>query len=585
MYVQDDTPLGGSLAWSSLVAVLPLLTLFVLLGGLRVRAWLASLIGLAVALLVAVLAYRMPVDQALLSGVEGAVFGFFPILWIVINALWIYQMTVATGHFDVLRRSFGSVSDDQRVQAVIIAFAFGALLEALAGFGTPVAICTVMLMALRFSPIKAAVVALVANTAPVAFGAIAVPITTLAQVTGLPEDALGAMVGRQTPILAVFVPFVLVGLVDGRRGLRETWPVALVAGLVFGVAQFATSNYLSLPLTDIVAALLSAGAVVLLVRLRPPQRAALPADAPSVTREPGTREPETRAPVTVGSGGQGGDAGTGSDDTGTDEPGTPQAPPGADHDDHTRDTRRDVVLAYMPYVIVIALFSLQQIPAVDDALGATTTKFSWPGLNVMTEAGKPVTTQTFTLNWLESAGTILLIAGVLTALVLRLGPGAAVAAYGRTLVQLRTAIVTVMAVLALAYVMNTSGQTLTLGGLLAGTGGFFAVLSPVLGWLGTAVTGSDTSANSLFGSLQVTAARGAGLDPILLAAANSSGGVLGKMISPQNLAIAASAVAMSGREGEILRRVLLWSLVFLAGMCVLVLLQSTPVLGWMVVAG
>ncbi|GAA4941298.1 L-lactate permease [Actinomycetospora succinea] len=566
--MQNDTPLGGSLALSSLVAVLPLLTLFVLLGGLRVRAWLASLIGLAVALLVAVIAYGMPVGQALLAGTEGAVFGFFPILWIVINALWIYQMTVVTGHFDVLRRSFGSVSDDQRVQAVIIAFCFGALLEALAGFGTPVAICTVMLIALRFSPLKAAVVALVANTAPVAFGAIAVPITTLASVTGLPEDALGAMVGRQTPILAVFVPFVLVGLVDGWKGIRETWPVALVSGLVFGIAQFATSNYLSLPLTDIVAALLAAGAVVLLVRIRPPQRAAVTTAASSDTRET----------VPVGSGGSGG-AATG------DEPGTPQAPEGADHDDHTRDSRRDVVLAYMPYLIIIALFSIQQIPVVDDALGATTTKFNWPGLNVVTEAGKPVSTQTFTLNWLEAAGTILLIAGVLTALVLRLRPGAAVAAYGRTLVQLRTAIVTVMAVLALAYVMNTSGQTLTLGGLLAGTGGFFAVLSPVLGWLGVAVTGSDTSANSLFGALQVTAARGAGLDPILLAAANSSGGVLGKMISPQNLAIAASAVAMSGREGEILRRVLLWSIVFLAGMCVLVYLQSTPVLGWMVVPG
>ncbi|GAA4861224.1 L-lactate permease [Actinomycetospora straminea] len=571
MYVQNDTPLGGSLVWSSLVAVLPLLTLFVLLGGLRMRAWLASLIGLAVALAVAILAYGMPVGQALLAGTEGAVFGFFPILWIVINALWIYQMTVSTGHFDVLRRSFGSVSDDQRVQAVIIAFCFGALLEALAGFGTPVAICTVMLMALRFTPLKAAVVALVANTAPVAFGAIAVPITTLASVTGLPEEALGAMVGRQTPILAVFVPFVLVALVDGARGLRETWPVALVSGVVFGAAQFVTSNYISLALTDIVAALLAAGAVVLLVRARPPRRSAVTADAPEDARE----SVSVSGGGSAGGGGSGGGTGASSTD----------APAGSDHDDHSRDTRRDVVLAYAPYLIIILLFSLQQIPVIDDALSATTVKFNWPGLNVMTEAGKPVSTQAFTFNWLESAGTILLIAGIVTALVLRVRPGLAVAAYWRTLVLLRTAIVTVMAVLALAYVMNTSGQTLTLGGLLAGTGGFFAVLSPVLGWLGVAVTGSDTSANSLFGSLQVTAARGAGLDPILLAAANSSGGVLGKMISPQNLAIAASAVAMSGREGEILRRVLLWSLVFLAGMCVLVLLQSTPVLGWMVVPG
>jgi lactate permease len=572
VYVQNDTPLGGSLALSSLVAVLPLLVLFVLLGGLRVRAWLAALIGLAVALLVAILAYGMPVGQALLAGTEGAAFGFFPILWIVINALWIYQMTVASGHFDVLRRSFGSVSDDQRVQAVIIAFAFGALLEALAGFGTPVAICTIMLIALRFSPLKAAVVALVANTAPVAFGAIAVPITTLAQVTGLPEDALGAMVGRQTPILAVFVPFVLVALVDGARGLRETWPVALVGGLVFGLAQYATSNFLSLPLTDIVAALLSAGAVVLLVRVRPPRYAAVGSGADADTREP----------VSVGGGGDAGGTGAGGDG---DRPEAPDAPAGSGHDDHSRDSRRDTVLAYMPYVIIIALFGIQQIPAVSTALKSVTVKFNWPGLDVRTAAGKPVSTVAFNFNWLEAAGTILLIAGIVTALVLRVRPGDAVAAYGRTLVQLRTAIPTVMAVLALAYVMNDSGQTLTLGSLLAGTGGFFAVLSPVLGWLGTAVTGSDTSSNSLFGALQVTAAKGAGLDPILLAAANSSGGVLGKMISPQNLAIAASAVAMSGREGEILRRVLLWSLVFLVGMCVLVYLQSTPVLGWMVVAG
>ena len=387
--------------------------------------------------------------------------------------------------------------------------------------------------------------------------------------TGLPEEALGAMVGRQTPILAVFVPFVLVGLVDGARGLRETWPVALVAGLVFGVAQYVTSNFISLALTDIVAALLAAGAVVLLVRIRPPRRAEIPADAPQDTRETVSVSPAARRGRRRDGGGTG-----------------PGSPEGSDHDDHSRDTRRDVVLAYAPYLIIILLFSIQQIPFVDDALGATTTKFNWPGLNVVTEAGKPVSTP----------GVHAELAGVRghdpahrrdrsPRWSCACGRRRPLAAYGRTLVQLRTAIVTVMAVLALAYVMNTSGQTLTLGGLLAGTGGFFAVLSPVLGWLGVAVTGSDTSANSLFGALQVTAAEGAGLDPILLAAANSSGGVLGKMISPQNLAIAASAVAMSGREGEILRKVLLWSLVFLAGMCVLVYLQSTPVLGWMVVSG
>jgi lactate permease len=560
-YVQQYAPVLGSLAWSSLVAALPLLVLFVLLGGLRVRAWLASLIALAVALVVAVVVYAMPVGQAALAGTEGAAFGFFPILWIVINALWIYRMTVRTGHFDVLRRSFGSVSSDQRVQAVIIAFSFGALLEALAGFGAPVAICTIMLIGVGFKPIKAAVVALVANTAPVAFGAIAVPITTLAQVTNLPEDALGAVVGRQTPILAVFVPFVLVALVDGARGLRDTWPVALTGGLTFGLAQFAVSNYLSVPLTDIISALVSAGAVVLLVRARAgtptPAHVAVPAGGPDVGSSDAT-------PFDGGS-----------------SDGPPADAASGHRADVSRDSRRDVVLAYMPYVIIIVLFSVQQIPPITKALNAVTAKFRWPGLDVRTPAGAQASSTTFTFNWLAAAGTILLIAGVLTALVLAVRPGDALRAYGQTLRELRSAIATVMLVLALAYVMNLSGQTITIGQWLAATGGFFAVLSPVLGWLGTAVTGSDTSSNSLFGALQVAAAQKSGLDPVLLAAANSSGGVLGKMISPQNLAIAAAAVGMAGREGEIFRRVLLWSLIFLAGMCVLVYLQSTPVLGWM----
>ena len=233
MYQQILDPVAHSLAWSSLVAALPLLSLFVMLGVLRVTAWVASLVSLALAVLLAILVYGMPLGQTLLAGTEGAAFGFFPILWIVINAIWVYQMTVETGHFDVLRRSFARVSDDQRIQAVIIAFSFGALLEALAGFGTPVAVTSVMLMALGFKPLKAAALALTANTAPVAFGAMATPILTLGKVTELPSDTLGAMVGRQTPILALFVPLVLVAIVDGWRGIRETWPVALVCGLVF----------------------------------------------------------------------------------------------------------------------------------------------------------------------------------------------------------------------------------------------------------------------------------------------------------------------------------------------------------------
>src|SRR3954465_15425377 len=270
MYKQVYDPVSGSLGLTTIFAVLPLVALFVLLGGLRIKAQWAALAALGVSMLVALIVYSMPLGQVLDSGLEGIAFGLFPIMWIVVNAIWIYNMTRESGHFAVLRRSFGSVSEDQRIQAILIAFSFGALMEALAGFGTPVAICSVMLIALGFKPIKAASVALVANTAPVAFGAIAIPIVTLAGVTGLPKDDLGSMVGRQTPFLALLVPLILVFMVDGRRGLRETWPAALVGGVAFAIGQFVCSNYISIELTDIVASLLSVAAIVTFLRLWSP---------------------------------------------------------------------------------------------------------------------------------------------------------------------------------------------------------------------------------------------------------------------------------------------------------------------------
>lgn len=554
MYQQVLDPVAGSLAWSAAVAALPLLLLFVLLGAFKVTAWKASLISLAVSVAIAVLIYGMPVGQTLLAGAEGAAFGFFPILWIVINAIWVYQMTVETGHFDVLRRSFSSVSDDQRIQAIIIAFSFGALIEALAGFGTPVAVTSVMLMALGFRPLKAAVLALVANTAPVAFGAMATPIITLGKVTGLSSDDLGAMVGRQTPILAVLVPLALVAIVDGKRGVRETWPVAVICGLVFGVAQYATSNFLSVPLADVVASLVSAAAVVAVVRMWRPRNT--------------YSEPAVAASTTGGGGGPtGGSVGTAD---------------GGDGPADVQDSRADVVKAYAPYAIIIAVFVVCQISAVKKLLESATFSFEWPGLDVVTAAGEPLSLTKFSLNLLTTPGTQMLLAGVFTMIALRLSAPRAVKAYAATLHQLRWAIVTVMTVLALAFVMNLSGQTITLGTWMAGAGTAFALLSPILGWLGVAVTGSDTSANSLFGALQVTAAEQAGLSQLLMAASNSSGGVLGKMISPQNLAIAAAAVGLDGKEGEIFRRVVLWSLGFLVLMCALSALQATPVLSWMV---
>ena len=581
MYRPVIDAVSGSLALTALVAMLPLLTLFVLLGVLRMAAWKAALVSLVVSLVVAIVAYSMPVGQASMAGIEGAVFGFFPILWIVINAIWVYNMTVVTGHFDVLRRSFAKVSDDQRIQAVIIAFCFGALMEALAGFGTPVAITSVMLIALGFKPIKAAVVALVANTAPVAFGALAVPITTLATVTGLPEHQLSQIVGRQTPLLAIFVPMALVFIIDGWRGVRATLPATLTVGITFAIAQFVTSNFVSTQLTDIVASLVAAASVMLLLRVWRP--------AGSYVEAPEVGTDVRAAGVSHGSRGVSKLGRSGAEvDEEVRESGYPigmvtasTAAELAERDRQHHDSGGDVFKAYAPYLIIIVVFSLAQIPVIKDALAAPTRSFQWPGLDLQTASGKVSTLPTFKLNWLAAAGTLMVVAGLITIPVIRISPAKAFRALLDTYRQLFAAIVTVMAVLGLAYVMNASGQTATLGAWMAGAGAAFAILSPILGWLGVAVTGSDTSSNSLFGALQVSAANQVGLSPALMAAANSSGGVLGKMISPQNLAIAAAAVGMSGREGDIFRKVIGWSLGFLAFMCVIVYLQSTPVLSWM----
>ncbi|MFE0456789.1 L-lactate permease [Streptomyces sp. NPDC058914] len=536
MYVQELQPVAGSLGLSALVAALPLVIVLILLGGVRMKAHLAGLTGLLAAVLVACLTYGMPVGQTLSSAAQGAAFGLFPILWIVVNALWVYRMTVRTRHFDVLRRSFGRLSDDPRIQALVVAFCFGALLEALAGFGAPVAICSVMLVALGFDPVRAAVVSLVANTAPVAFGAMGTPVVTLAQVTGLPLDTVASVVGRQTPLLALVVPLVLVGLVDGRRGLRETWLPALVCGIAFAVAQFAASNHLSPQLADIGAALAGAGALVAVPHARVP--------APEAVR----------ASVLTGA---------------------------RSEELDERDPRREVVRAYAPYGLIVAIFSVAQIPAVKDWLAGATRTYDWPFLDVADADGQAVGGNVFTWPVVSTGGTLVLLAGVGTAAVLGVHARVALREWAATVHELRFAMLTVTSVLALAYVMNLSGQAATIGHFVAAAGAGLAFLSPVLGWFGVAVSGSDTSANALFGALQVTAARESGLSPELLAAANSSGGVLGKMISPQNLTIACAAVGLAGREGDLLRKVLPWSLGLLLVMCLIVVGQSSPVLDWM----
>ena len=554
MYKQVLDPVSHSLGVSSIFAVLPLVVLFLLLGVFRMKAQWASLAALLVAVLVAIIVYSMPVGQAGDSAFEGAVFGFWPIMWIVINALWIFNMTEATGQFEVLKRAFATISDDLRVQVVVIAFCFGALLEALAGFGTPVAICGIMLVGLGVKPVKAAAVALVADTAPVAFGAIAIPITTLAQVTGLPVHDLGQMVGRQTPFLALIVPFVLVFMTDGRRGLRETWPAALTAGFVFAFFQFLVSNYVNVQLTDIIASLASAAAVVALMRVWSPGGAGVSAGTAG-GRRPAIAGGAVSDPTLerrLGARRSGGGLGLG-----------------------------ELLMAFAPYIIIVLVLGVTSLHPVQSALDKATSVFSWPGLHVVNAKGKAPTSETFKWTWLTAAGTWLFVSGVLTALILRVRPALAVRIYWRTIVQIKWALLTVCTVLAIAYVMNLSGQTATLGTWAAGAGGFFAFLSPLIGWFGTAVTGSDTSTNSLFGALQVAAAHKSGLSPTLLAGANSSGGVLAKMISPQNLAIGAAAVGLAGKEGDIFRRVVGWSVVLVLLMAGLVLLQSGP-LSWMV---
>ncbi|WP_431710300.1 L-lactate permease [Glutamicibacter uratoxydans] len=556
MFTPSTEPIAGSVAISALVALIPLLTFFVMLAIVKVKAHWAGLTSLAVAIIVAIFGWQMPVGLALNSGAMGLVFGAFPIVWIVVMAIWLYQVTVISGRFEDLRRVFDVIGGgDVRIQAVLIAFCFGGLLEALAGFGAPVAITATMLLALGLSPLRAACAVLIANTAPVAFGAVAIPITTAGALTGIPATEIGAVVGHQSPVLALFVPSILVLVIDGWRGMRQTLPATLTIGISFAIAQWLCATYFSYELTDIVAALVGLGVAVLLLRVWRPKgveearQRILTAEALAIPVEENKKLHPGRT-----------------------------------------------WMALFPYILVIIIFGVAKlwrlgvdIPA---ALAATDVKFGWPGLhNVVVDAnGEAVSSTIYNFNWLSTPGTLLLITGLIVAIVYSkyndggkyaVTVGNAIVEIGRTIYNMRWAALTILSVLGLAYVMNLSGQTITIGTWLAGTGAAFAFLSPILGWIGTAVTGSDTSANALFAKLQQTAGVNAGIDPTLLVAANTSGGVVGKLISPQNLAIAATAVKMDGQESVILKKVAGWSVGLLLVLCVLVYLQSTPVLSWM----
>lgn len=556
MFTPTTDPVAGSVAISALIALIPLLTFFVLLAIIKTKAHVAGLGSLVVAIIIAIFGWQMPVGMALNSGVMGMVFGAFPIVWIVVMAIFLYQVTVKSGRFEDLRRVFDVIGGgDVRIQAVLIAFCFGGLLEALAGFGAPVAITATMLLALGLAPLRAACAVLIANTAPVAFGAVAIPITTAGALTGIPAADIGAVVGHQSPLLALFVPSILVLVIDGWRGMRQTLPATLTIGISFGIAQWLCATYFSYELTDIVASLVGLAAAVILLRFWTPKGA-----------------DEARQRVL-----------------------TPEAaaePVERNQKLHGANTW----MALFPYLLVIVIFGVAKLwklgVDIPKWLSSTDIKFGWPGLdgNILNAAGEPVTSTIYNFQWLSSPGTLLLITGVIVAFVysrnngngeyaMTFGEG--LAEVGKTIYNMRYAALTILSVLGLAYVMNLSGQTITVGTWLAGAGGFFAFLSPILGWIGTAVTGSDTSANALFAKLQQTAGVNAGIDPTLLVAANTSGGVVGKLISPQNLAIAATAVKMEGQESVILKKVAGWSVGMLLVLCTLVYLQSTPVLSWM----
>ena len=542
---------GGSVGLSALVSTLPLLTFFAMLLGFKARAHTSGLVALIVAILVAIIGFNMPAGMAISSAFRGALFGLFPIVWTILTAIWFYQITVASGRFEDLRLVFDKMGNgDVRIQAMLIAFCFGGLLEALAGFGAPVAITATMILALGIKPLRAASIVLIANTAPVAFGAVAIPITTAGEVGGRSleqTENIAAIVGHQTPFLAFFVPFIIAFLVDGWRGVRETAPAAFVIGLTFGIAQWWTSNHFAYQLTDVIACIVALGAAFILLRFWTPKGV-----------------PEMRERL------------------------------GLEVDGHTTTDihlpGNRVWMALMPYAVVVIVFGLANLgTTIPTWLKSFKVNFAWPGIDgrLLNAAGGEVNTD-YSFAYINNPGTLLVISGLIVAVAYMIfnENGRYALTWGEvgkeftdTIYRMRWSAATIMLVLALAYVMNYSGQTVTIGEFFANLGPAFAFLAPLLGWVGVAVTGSDTSANALFANLQVTAADRLGLNPDLMLAANTTGGVVGKMISPQSLAIAATAVDMEGKESEIFKKVVGWSFGFLIAVCLLVFLQTNVLSG------
>ncbi|MGB8167097.1 MAG: L-lactate permease [Chthoniobacteraceae bacterium] len=554
---QNYAPLGSPLL-SAAVSALPVVLLLALLGGFHVRALYAALASLAGALVLAVGVFRMPPALAFASAGFGAAFGLFPIGWIVINAIFIYELSVVTGQFEVVKQHVTSIADDRRIQVLLIAFSFGAFIEGCAGFGAPVAITGALLIGLGFRPLDAAVLALIGNTAPVAFGSVGIPIITLNKVTGLDLHLLSAMVGRQLPIFSLLVPFWLVAVQSGWRGMVEVWPACFVTGFTFAVTQFAVSNYHGPWLVDLAAAILSMLSLVALLRVWRPKASYLDGRAPSRPQLP-------RAEADGSS--------------------TPPPSPTPDASDATERIPPSVALrAWMPWLMLSLFVLVWSFPIVKDTLnGISSPKIPIPLLHNAVVRVPPVVPQPepekaeFVFNWLTATGTSLLCAGIAAGLLLGQSLAQLARLYGRTLLRVRTSLATIAAMLALGFTTRYSGSDTTMGIALAHTGWWFPFFSPLIGWLGVALTGSDTSSNVLFGNLQQVTAQQLHLPPILTAAANSSGGVMGKMIDAQSIVVASVATGGhpdSPRAGTILRAVFWHSLAFAVLVGLLVLLQA-----------
>jgi lactate permease len=558
-WTQTYTPVAGSLLASALVAAIPVVVLLGLLAFFHVRAHLAALAGLAAAMLIAVLVYGMPVRLATMSAIYGAAFGLLPIGWIVLCAIFVYDITVHTGKFEVVKQSVAGLADDRRVQVLLIAFSFGAFIEGAAGFGTPVAISAAMLIGLGFKPLPAAGLALIGNTAPVAYGALGTPILTLANVTGLPLLELSAMAGRQLPFFSVIVPFWLVWAMAGWRGMIEVWPACLVSGLSFALVQFAVSNYHGPWVVDIAGAVASILCLVLLLKVWQPKRTwTFPAEV-----EPGDGSGDAVPAVPA--------AGAGV---------VEYASPGA-------AGAQSPWLAWMPWIILSVVVFTWGLPTVQAQLKKLSINLPVPVLHEKVLRVPPVVRApeaektVFAFQWLSATGSGLLLSGIISGLLLGLSPMTLARIFAGTVWRVRWSLLTIAAMLALGFTTRYAGIDATMGLAFASTGALFPFFSPLLGWLGVALTGSDTSSNVLFGNLQRITAEQLGMSPVLAAAANSSGGVMGKMIDAQSIVVAGVATGQEGGEGEILRYVFFHSLALAVLVGILVLLQAN-VLKWMV---